>query len=868
MSFSDQFSAEAMARARLVLALGTTTMVAAVLANPLSSAVAATVGPDSAIVSGTVFEDRNGDGVRNDGEPGVADVMVSDGLNIVRTDNRGAYRVELDPARRITDLVFITQPAGYIAPPDESMTPKFYANLGEVALGDERTADFALERKPGSESAKFTFANIADPHINPQLPEQIREINSTRSKLDFIQISGDLTEGGTDAEFDKYKAAAAESNLPIWPAVGNHEYNSRNGTGYAARIDNYRRAVGPEWYSFDYGNRHFVVIENNGAAPFEEQLDWFRTDLAANAKDKRVVVITHQPMNITFGANSTYDQYGDLLEQYGAELVLVGHAHSNDTEVNSEFISTAKHVQTNSSSYTVDQSPRGFRYVHMTGNHFTNPFRMYGMVETMALTNPVPNRPVAAAALDEIQVNAYHTADEVSRVMYQLDGEGPWRHLNASGELSWSAAWKGPRATVGEHSIEVRAEAPGGREWSETYSFTVTDGPAPAPTATNDWSQHQGSAQHRGVAEQDLGRDLDLAWIYNTPGTFLNGSPTIVDGVVYAATRDENGHGNSAVHAVDLATGEQVWEFATDTSVSRTIAVHDGVVYAQSMRANLYAIDATTGKLLWKRSPEAAPTPYTQRKLGGWGVTVADSKVLWAHAERYGFGSRGALEALDPKTGENIWRSPMVNNEMAGGTPVVEDGRVFVGNGGGNGGKVLGYDLRTGARIWESSNVLSGTGSGTPSVADGRVYVGEDNSLVARDAVTGVDLWVHRSGGPSLQSNDATPSTAAIAGDTVYMGFPDGRVTALRAATGEVVWSTMTPGNIDQGGVFGSPVISGDTLFIGANNGHMYGFDRATGQQVWDYETGAWNATGFAVTGNTLVFGSWDGNLYAFTKGD
>ncbi|WP_325049319.1 outer membrane protein assembly factor BamB family protein [Jiangella rhizosphaerae] len=73
------------------------------------------------------------------------------------------------------------------------------------------------------------------------------------------------------------------------------------------------------------------------------------------------------------------------------------------------------------------------------------------------------------------------------------------------------------------------------------------------------------------------------------------------------------------------------------------------------------------------------------------------------------------------------------------------------------------------------------------------------------------------------------------------------------------------PGDIDQGGVFGSPVVTGDTVYVGANNGHVYGFDRATGAQVWDYETGAWNATGMAVTGNTLVFGSWDGNLYAFT---
>ncbi len=810
MTINDRLSPEALARARRLLLLATVLMIGLVFVTPVARVVAETIDPSRATVSGTVFDDRDGDGVRDQNEHGVEGVLVSDGVSIVQTGGTGGYELEVDPERRITDLVFITQPSGYTVPNDEFMTPRFWADLGQLGADDERVADFALTRVPGSEDDEFSFANIADPHVNPQLPEQIREINATKDELDFIQVSGDLTNSATNAEFEAYLAATAESELPVWPAVGNHEYQSTAGTTYAARIDNYRKYVGPEWYSFDYGNRHFVVIENNGQASqadqFEQQLQWFRRDLELNAQDKRVVVITHQPMNLTFGGNRAYDVYGDLLEQYGAELVLVGHAHSNDAEENSEFIPTAKHVQTNSSSYTVDQTPRGFRYVHMKGDTFENPFRVYGMDHTLVLTNPVPGASIAAGGLDEIQVNAYHSSDEVDRVVYQLDGRGPWYRMTRSGEMSWFSKWRGPRPSAGQHSIEIQAHGPGGQLWSKEETFTVAGGEAVVPAATNDWPQHQGDERHSGIATEDLGRDLDLAWIYRTPGTFLTGSPVIVDGVVYAGTRDENAENVSAVHAVDLATGRKLWEFPTDSSVSRTVAVHDGVVYAQSLRANLYAIDAATGEQLWMRSPEAAPEPYVQRRWGGWGVTVSD-------------------------------------------------------------GKVLAYDVATGTRLWQSSNALSGTGGGVPSVGDGRVYVGEDNSVVARDAVTGADLWIHRSTGPSLQSNDAVTSTAAIAGETVYMGFPDGRVTALSAASGAVVWSTMLPGDIDQGGVFGSPVVTGDTVYVGANNGHVYGFDRATGAIVWDYETGAWNATGAAVTGNTLVFGSWDGNLYAFTKG-
>ena len=60
-------------------------------------------------------------------------------------------------------------------------------------------------------------------------------------------MAGDLTNNATDAEFLDYRASTATSRLPVWPAVGNHEFTG--GPDYRTRIDNYRRHVGPEWYS-------------------------------------------------------------------------------------------------------------------------------------------------------------------------------------------------------------------------------------------------------------------------------------------------------------------------------------------------------------------------------------------------------------------------------------------------------------------------------------------------------------------------------------------------------------------------------------------------------------------------------------------
>jgi len=612
---------------------------------------------------------------------------------------------------------------------------------------------------------------------------------------------------------------------------------------------------------------HFLVLENNGQAPFEEQLEWVRRDLELHLgeeSDKKLVVLAHQPMNVPFGSPSQYDQYGELFEQYGAELMLVGHEHSNDVEPRSDLARTAKHIQTNSSSYTIDNSPRGFRYVHMTEESFTNPFRMYGADQTMTIVSPAPGTAIPREKFPGVQVNAYDTTDEVVRVRYRIDG-GPWRPLTSTGEFTWYAALPGPVPSVGEHTVEVAAVDEAGNRWRASSRFTFTDEPAIVPRAGADWPQHHGDPGHSGVAQDAQEPGRRLAWSYRTPGTFLTGSPVIVDGVVYAGTRDENGDGTSAVHAVELATGRQLWTFPVPSSVHGSLAVADGMVFVPSVRGTLYAVDAATGELAWQRDPEEAPEPNNQRVYGYYSPAVAEGKVFWPYQTRFGKASQGLLVALDTRTGAPVWEAPMTGSTMSDGTPAIADGKVFVGNQ--TADRVIAYDIETGARAWVSSAVLGGWQDGIPTAADGRVFIGSNNGIVARDADTGGDLWTYRSPHPSKVSSGSTPSAPAVAGDVVYMGFPSGAVTALDARTGAVLWDRLLPGDVYTGGIASSPAVAGDTLFVGANNGRFYALDRHTGQVLWEHEIGTWVAAGPAVSGNTVVIGAWDGNLYAYTDG-
>ena len=212
----------------------------------------------------------------------------------------------------------------------------FISKLGNLQNGETREQDFGLLHTPGTKNPNFNFVNVADVHVEKgttnnreRFTNQLEQINQSTGDPAFIAVSGDLTNRATDAEFKDYTASTATSGLPVFPAVGNHDFTP--GTDYKTRIDRYREYLGPEWYSFDYGNRHFITLENTLGFSETDQLEWLKQDLAQNAKEKEVIVFVHKPLNTpqTPSADHT-KQFIDLLSQYHTRLVMVGHTHVND----------------------------------------------------------------------------------------------------------------------------------------------------------------------------------------------------------------------------------------------------------------------------------------------------------------------------------------------------------------------------------------------------------------------------------------------------------------------------------------------------------------------------------------------------------
>ena len=250
-------------------------------------------------VSGTVFVDATGNGIRDAGETGLRGAAVSNQLDVVATAEDGSYRLP-GPG---TGVVFISVPEGYRA-------ARFWTTP------DRGKADFALVRQPAS--PEFAFVHASDTHISPQSLPRVEKLRGwvTGERPAFVLVSGDLVQdalrvGETEARgyYDLYVKTTASFPVPVWSVPGNHEnfgierhlsLVSAAHPLYGKRM--YRSYLGPTYYSFNYGGIHFVGLDSVDVDDLwyyghidNAQLTWLKADLSLVPAGTQVVTFNHIP---------------------------------------------------------------------------------------------------------------------------------------------------------------------------------------------------------------------------------------------------------------------------------------------------------------------------------------------------------------------------------------------------------------------------------------------------------------------------------------------------------------------------------------------------------------------------------------------
>jgi predicted phosphodiesterase len=212
-------------------------------------------------------------------------------------------------------------------------TTYFYA----VTAGDARSPDC---RFMTAGRGPLTFAVYSDTRGQVPLFSQMERHRlvadriAEEENLSFVIHCGDFVTFGNDlAEWDEYFAAAKGmlSNTTLVPSLGNHEGN---------RTPYYDAFGVPEWYSFDWGDVHVVVLDSNDWAKgrIDTETSWLETDLARSSGP--TFVAFHHPVYSSnerhWGGDRVLQQeWAPLFDRYNVTAVFNGHVHAYERyEVN------------------------------------------------------------------------------------------------------------------------------------------------------------------------------------------------------------------------------------------------------------------------------------------------------------------------------------------------------------------------------------------------------------------------------------------------------------------------------------------------------------------------------------------------------
>ena len=354
---------------------------------------------------------------------GLEGVVVSDGEQVAVTDADGIYGLVSTKSR---GYVFISVPSGY-EPISNGVLPRIHKQLTSAANVAER-ADFALVETSGQENARILL--LGDIHLarrtndRAQFSTFVSDINSYIAAhsgeklygLTLGDMTWDLYWKTNNYSFREYlQEMGAIRNLLIYQTIGNHDH-SMYYPGDDKTVKDYTREVSPNYYSFNVGGVHCVVLDNvectnsvrttdgKGNPCYEraytanivsKEIQWLQSDLAQVPTTTPLVVTMHIPMYNPDGSfrmgSAISSQFESILSQYQTVHLFTGHTHTvynNDKSASNHiFEHTSGAVcgtwwwsgyETPGVHIGQDGSPGGYAILNLNGGDFSWQFKATG----------------------------------------------------------------------------------------------------------------------------------------------------------------------------------------------------------------------------------------------------------------------------------------------------------------------------------------------------------------------------------------------------------------------------------------------------------------------------------------------------------
>jgi hypothetical protein len=312
----------------------------------------------AATLAGMVYEDRDGDGRRDRGEPGIAGVAVSNGRALVLSDRDGGYRIAVEPGQ----TVFAIKPAGWRFAVGDPATPGAWRHVpqatapvlryGGIRSASDGPFDIGLRRAPRGDG-RLEVRVFADPQVKSRVDvgyyarDIVDSVLAEPSRLarpgrDLPELGLSLGDIADDA-LDLYPALNAETRrigIPWLHIAGNHDMDLDAAHDDDA-LRSFREVYGPDTFAWEEDEAVFIglddVIHQPGQRPAyiggfrEDQFAFLEAYLPRVPKDRLLVIAVHIPLFEPEDKDTFRDadraRLFALLRDFPHVLVLSGHNH-------------------------------------------------------------------------------------------------------------------------------------------------------------------------------------------------------------------------------------------------------------------------------------------------------------------------------------------------------------------------------------------------------------------------------------------------------------------------------------------------------------------------------------------------------------
>jgi outer membrane protein assembly factor BamB/predicted phosphodiesterase len=474
---------------------------------------------------------------------------------------------------------------------------------------------------------QFRFAFLSDTHVGTpdrtapeDLRRSVRDINAM-SNVDFVVVTGDITELGDYSELRLAREILDSLDIPWYVIPGNHDtgWSESGGLGFT-------RVFGSDRFVFDHkGVRFFgcpsgpYVRMSDGHVP-RSAIIWMDSVLEATPPRMPLIFLNHYPIN---DALDNWYEVIDRLRKHNTISILCGHGHRNKA-LDFEGIPGTM----GRSNLRVKAPVGGYNLVDMRGDSIIFSERRPG-VETLPPWRKIKVGPPAPEPDADFPRPSYAVNKTYPEV------RTAWTFSSDANVISTPAVVNG-KVIFGNQNGVVKALslADGTHLWTFSAGSPIFSSPA-----SDGESVVFGTAG--GYVYCLSATNGTVRWKYQTDASVL-GSPLVHKGIVYVGGSD--GHFRS----FDMMTGKVRWDFdGLNGPVVSTPLFYRNMIVFGAWDRYLYALDSRSGAMKWKWTNGSPVRNYSPAAC----IPVATKGVIYIVApDRF-------ITAIDARSGKTLWRN-------------------------------------------------------------------------------------------------------------------------------------------------------------------------------------------------------------------